>query len=229
MMGSPETDQDARDNERPQHKVTITKPFAVSRFEVTFAQWNACIDAGGCENRPSDAGWGQGARPVMNVSWDDITKQYLPWLNRVTGQAYRLLTEAEWEYAARAGKTTRYSWGKNLGENNANCYGCKSQWDNEQTAPVGSFVYFWMVVDVVADADDLSGRIAAESANDQRTPRQARSHSYWRRRRSCRSILLRPDTNRLLQRLKVALEAKCQFGRNGSPGLTAWNAFATKA
>lgn len=137
LMGSPESDKDARDNERPQHKVTITKPFAVSRFEVTFAEWNACIDAGGCAHRPSDSGWGQGARPVMNVSWDDITTQYLPWLNRVTGQAYRLLTEAEWEYAARAGTTTRYSWGEDLGENNANCYGCKSQWDNEQTAPVG--------------------------------------------------------------------------------------------
>ncbi len=138
-MGSPESDKEARDNERPQRKVTITKPFAVSRFEVTIAEWNACVDAGGCEHRPSDLGWGEGTRPVVNVSWDDITNEYLPWLNRVTGQAYRLLTEAEWEYAARAGKTTRYSWGEDLGENNANCYGCKSRWDNEQTAPVGSF------------------------------------------------------------------------------------------
>ena len=91
MMGSPETDNDARDDERPQHKVTIAKPFAVSRFEVTFAEWNTCIDAGGCEHRPStwlqphgrlalpqhhtptDPGWCQGARPVINVSWDDIT------------------------------------------------------------------------------------------------------------------------------------------------------------
>ncbi|KAB2943700.1 MAG: formylglycine-generating enzyme family protein [Hyphomicrobium sp.] len=139
MMGSPEADKDARDDERPQHKVIIAKAFAVSRFEVTFAEWNACVDAGGCAHRPSDQGWGQGARPVINVSWDDITKQYLPWLNRVTGQAYRLLTEAEWEYAARAGTMTRYSWGDDLGENNANCNGCKSRWDNEQTAPVGSF------------------------------------------------------------------------------------------
>jgi hypothetical protein len=157
MMGSPETDKDARDDERPQHKVTIAKPFAVSRFEVTFAEWNTCIDAGGCEHRPSawfqahgrlalrqhatptDPGWCQGARPVINVSWDDITKQYLTWLNRVTGQAYRLLTEAEWEYAARAGKTTRYSWGDDPGEDNANCDGCKSHCYNEQPAPVGSF------------------------------------------------------------------------------------------
>lgn len=138
MMGSPESDTDARDDERPQHKVTIAKPFAVSRFEVTFAEWNACIDARGCEHRPNDEGWGHGARPVIKVSWDDITQQYLPWLNRVTGQTYRLLTEAEWEYAARAG-TMSYSWGDDLVENNAHCYGCKSQWDNEQTAPLGSF------------------------------------------------------------------------------------------
>jgi formylglycine-generating enzyme required for sulfatase activity len=139
MMGSPETDKDARDDEFPQHEVTIATPFAVSRFEATFAEWNACIDAGGCEHRPSDPGWGQGTRPVVNVSWDDITQQYLTWLNRVTGQTYRLPTEAEWEYAARAGRTTRYSWGDGPGENNANCNGCKSQWDNELTAPVGSF------------------------------------------------------------------------------------------
>jgi formylglycine-generating enzyme required for sulfatase activity len=139
MMGSPETDKDSRDDERPQHEVTIARPFAVSRFEVTFAEWNTCIDAGGCEHRPSDPGWGDGARPVINVSWNDITKQYLSWLSRVTGQAYRLPTEAEWEYAARAGKTTRYAWGDDPGENNANCNGCKSRWDNEETAPVGSF------------------------------------------------------------------------------------------
>ncbi len=139
MMGSPETDKEARRNERPQHKVTIARPFAVSKFEVTFAEWNACVAAGGCEHRPRDLGWGEGTRPVMNVSWNDITKQYLPWLNRMTGQPYRLLTEAEWEYAARAGTTTRYSWGDEPGENNANCDGCKSRWDNEQTAPVGSF------------------------------------------------------------------------------------------
>ena len=80
MMGSPETDEDARDNERPQREVTIARPFAVSRFEVTFAEWNTCVDAGGCVHRPNDAGCGQGSRPVMNVSWEDITEQYLPWL-----------------------------------------------------------------------------------------------------------------------------------------------------
>ena len=108
MMGSPEGDGQARDNERPQREVPIKSPFAVSLFEVTFAEWNVCVEAGGCAHRPDDSGWGQGARPVINVSWDDISKEYLPWLSRVSGQTYRLLTEAEWEYAARAGTTTRY-------------------------------------------------------------------------------------------------------------------------
>jgi formylglycine-generating enzyme required for sulfatase activity len=73
------------------------------------------------------------------VSWDDITKDYLPWLSKVTGKTYRLLTEAEWEYAARAGLHASYAWGNELGQNRANCKGCGSQWDAKQTAPVGSF------------------------------------------------------------------------------------------
>jgi formylglycine-generating enzyme required for sulfatase activity len=138
-MGSPESEPGRNDDEGPQHKVTIAKPFAVSKFEVTFAEWDACVDAGGCEHRPTDAGWGRGTRPVLDMSWNDVTQQYLPWLTRVTGQTYRLLSEAEWEYAARGGKTTRYSWGDDPGANNANCRECESQWDFKQTAPVGSF------------------------------------------------------------------------------------------
>jgi formylglycine-generating enzyme required for sulfatase activity len=76
--------------------------------------------------------------PVINVSWADA-RQYVGWLSRLTGKEYRLLTEAEWEYAARAGGMTRYSWGNDPGQGNANCDGCGSQWDVKQTAPVGSF------------------------------------------------------------------------------------------
>jgi Sulfatase-modifying factor enzyme 1 len=76
--------------------------------------------------------------PAINVSWVDA-KQYVGWLSQLTGKEYRLLTEAEWEYAARAGANTRYSWGDDLGMGNANCDGCGSQWDLQQTAPVGSF------------------------------------------------------------------------------------------
>ena len=72
------------------------------------------------------------------MSWDDA-KQYVDWLSRITGKGYRLLSEAEWEYAARAGTTTAYSWGDDIGKGNANCNGCDSEWDAKQPAPVGSF------------------------------------------------------------------------------------------
>jgi formylglycine-generating enzyme required for sulfatase activity len=136
-MGSPEGDKDHSRDEGPQHEVTIAKPFAVGKTEVTFAEWDACVAAGGCQKAP-DSGWGRGDRPAINVSWDDA-KQYVAWLSRITGKEYRLLSEAEWEYAARAGTTTTYSWGDDIGKGNANCDGCGSQWDNRQTAPVGSF------------------------------------------------------------------------------------------
>ena len=82
----------------------IARPFAVSKFEVTFADWDACVAVGGCphEGRAGDAGWGRGTQPVIYVSWDDA-QHYVAWLSRMTGKTYRLLTEAEWEYAARAG------------------------------------------------------------------------------------------------------------------------------
>jgi len=135
FMGS----NDGGANEKPLHKVNISKAFAVGKFEVTFAEWDACVAAGGCPRSPEDQAWGRGRRPVINVSWDDVTKEYLPWLNRTTGKSYRLLTEAEWEYAARSSTRTAYSWGNDVGQNRANCSGCGSQWDKKQTAPVGSF------------------------------------------------------------------------------------------
>jgi formylglycine-generating enzyme required for sulfatase activity len=135
-MGSPESEKERNKNEGPQHEVTIAKPFAVGRTEVTFAEWDACVAAGACA-KTSDSGWGGGDQPAINVSWDDA-KEYVAWLSRITGKEYRLLTEAEWEYAARAGTTTAYSWGNEIGEGNANCDGCGSQWD-WQPAPVRSF------------------------------------------------------------------------------------------
>ncbi len=135
-MGSPESEPRRSADEGPRHEVTIAKPFAVSKFEVTFAEWDACVAAAAC-SRAADR-WGRGQMPVINVSWDDA-KQYVGRLSRLTGKEYRLLTEAEWEYAARAGAMTRYSWGDDPGKDNANCGRCGSQWDGNQTAPVGSF------------------------------------------------------------------------------------------
>jgi len=136
-MGSPTTEQGRYSNEGPQHKVVIAKRFAVSKFDVTFADWDACVSVGGCP-KASDSGWGRDTRPVINVGWDDA-QTYVEWLSKMTGQPYRLLTEAEWEYAARAGATTAYYWGGEIGKENANCNNCGSEWDNRQTSPVGSF------------------------------------------------------------------------------------------
>jgi formylglycine-generating enzyme required for sulfatase activity len=140
LMGSPVTEK-GHDDERAQHRVLITRRFAASKFEVTFADWDACVSAAGCPRagRATDAGWGRDKQPVIYVSWDDA-QQYAAWFSRMTGKTYRLLTEAEWEYAARAGTTTAYSWDDEIGKNNANCNGCGSQWDNRQPAPVGSFI-----------------------------------------------------------------------------------------
>lgn len=138
MMGSPENEGGREYSEGPQHKVAIGKAFAVSRFEVTFDEWDACVAHGGCVYQPGDQGWGRGTRPVINVSWHDA-QQYVAWLSKRTGKTYRLPSEAEWEYAARAGTTTAYSWGDEIGTGKANCDGCGSQWDNNRTAPVGSF------------------------------------------------------------------------------------------
>jgi formylglycine-generating enzyme required for sulfatase activity len=91
-------------------KVTIARSLAVGRTEVTFAQWDACIAERGCSYRPDDQGWGRGDQPLMNVTWEN-TREYLAWLKRKTGRDYRLLTDAEWEYVARAGSTTDYFWG----------------------------------------------------------------------------------------------------------------------
>jgi formylglycine-generating enzyme required for sulfatase activity len=121
------------DGENPQHSVKIAEPFAVGKFEVTFLEWEACVAGGGCKRyrTPSDRGWGKGRRPVIDVSWHD-TKEYVAWLSRKTGKTYRLLSEAEWEYAARAGTTTRYAFGDTIGKKQA-----RYQADN--TAEVGSF------------------------------------------------------------------------------------------
>ena len=110
LMGS----SDGED-EKPAHEVHIDKPIMVGKYEVTFAEWDACVADGGCQKnkQPGDEGWGRARRPVINVSWNDA-KEYVDWLSRKTGKPYRLLSEAEWEYAARAGSTGKYAFGETL-------------------------------------------------------------------------------------------------------------------
>ena len=140
LMGDQENSSEA-------HPVTIAYPFAVSRYEVTFDDWEACLAEGGCDcYLPDDEGWGRGRRPVINVSWEDA-QEYLYWLGSKTGKRYRLLSEAEWEYAVRAGTATDYFWGnyRHGGDDDRICgyanvgastFDCDQK---ERTMPVGSF------------------------------------------------------------------------------------------
>jgi len=110
-MGSPKNEPGHSDEEGPQHEVTIAKPFAIAKYELTFDQWDICVQHGGCPH--ASAGitmWGRGKQPASSVSWNDA-QEYVKWLSNLTGRQYRLPTEAEWEYSARAGTTTAYSFG----------------------------------------------------------------------------------------------------------------------
>ena len=149
VMGSPSTEDGRYYSESPQHEVRIAYPLAVSKYEVTFDDWQACVDGGGCSanSTPADEGWGRGARPVINVTWHDA-QTYVEWLSSVTGETYRLLSEAEWEYAARgvtsandSGNGERYGWGVDApvcdtdAPNGANFIDC----DLGRTREVGSY------------------------------------------------------------------------------------------
>ena len=116
-MGSPSSEPGHSDDEGPQHQVTIAKPFAMGKYEVTFEDYDRYCRATGKEC-PGDEGWGRGNRPVINVSWDDAVA-FAAWLSEQTGQRYRLPSEAEWEYAARAGTTTAYWWGSEASKDRA--------------------------------------------------------------------------------------------------------------
>lgn len=159
MMGSIEGK--FHDSQHPRHQVVIANQYVVAKYEVTFTEWDLCVSSGSCDGyTPSDEGWGRGSRPVVNVNFDDA-QGYVAWLSQITGKRYRLLSEAEYEYAARAGTTTAYPWGGDdsgipsaqcqidmvgpscysaIGKNNANCQGCGDDDGNgTRTVPVGSY------------------------------------------------------------------------------------------
>ncbi|WP_295455041.1 formylglycine-generating enzyme family protein [uncultured Thiodictyon sp.] len=131
--------------EKPAHRVRVAA-FELGRQEVTFDEWDTCVAERGCGQKPDDAGWGRGKRPVINVSWDDA-QQYVTWLSHKTGKAYRLPTEAEWEYVARAGTVTAFSTGNCISTSQANyndnvaypgC-GAKTGVSLGKSQPVGSY------------------------------------------------------------------------------------------
>jgi formylglycine-generating enzyme required for sulfatase activity len=141
-MGSP--DSELFRGLEQQHRVKVPS-FALGKYEVTFAQWDACVADGGCKGpAPDDFGWGRGNRPVIDVTWDEA-KAYAEWLSLKTGKKYRLPSEAEWEYAARAGTTTAFSYGATITSAQANYDGSTGYGDGaagvnrQQTIPVGSF------------------------------------------------------------------------------------------
>ena len=126
-------DAEGDGDERPPKEIDLG-PFAIGVHEVTFLEYDQFCEATG-RDKPDDQEWGRGFRPVVNVTWKDA-QAYVEWLSQQTGQRYRLPTDAEWEYAARGGQKSRYWWGDELGVAMANCAGCGSLWDSEQSAPV---------------------------------------------------------------------------------------------
>ncbi len=131
VMGSPADEPGRGRDEGPQREVSIT-PFAMGKYEVTFSQWDACLAGGGCNGySPPDGGWGRGDRPVTGVSWEDA-QAYVRWLNaQADSPGYRLPSEAEWEYAARAGQPSAYAFG-------ARVTATQATFRARQTSPVGS-------------------------------------------------------------------------------------------
>jgi formylglycine-generating enzyme required for sulfatase activity len=125
-------------SERPPHKVALHAPFAIGKYEVTVDQWNQCVKASVCPAVPSSAD-AAGNLPMRDVSWDEA-QLYLKWLSTVSHRPYRLPTEAEWEYAARGGTTTRYWWGDQMKGGNSSCQDCGQPWSADGPPPAGSFV-----------------------------------------------------------------------------------------
>ena len=143
-MGSPESEP-GRQGHETQRNVAIPRSFAAGRFAVTFSEWAACVADGGCGRySPSDEGWGRDDRPVINVSWNDANA-YAAWLSKKTGKTYRLLSEAEREYATRAGEAAPFWWGSRISPEEANYDGGGAYGDGEKgqnrgkTVPVQSF------------------------------------------------------------------------------------------
>ena len=144
-LGSPDFEKKRARNENPMRDTFINYRFEVSKYEITFDDWNKCVSGGGCAgHKPDDKGWGRGKRPVINVSFNDA-KNFVKWLNQKTGENYRLLSEAEWEYVARAGQDAPFGNGFDMSAQDANFDG-KAPYGSgakgpylRKTQPVGQY------------------------------------------------------------------------------------------
>jgi len=133
-LGSPDFEKKRARYENPMRDTFINYRFEVSKYEITFDDWNKCVSSGGCSgHKPDDKGWGRGKRPVINVSYNDA-QNFLKWLNAKTGQNYRLLSEAEWEYVARAGQDAPFGTGFDMSAQYANFDG-KAPYGSGATGP----------------------------------------------------------------------------------------------
>ena len=138
-MGCDRAEPDCTLERFPPREVVFAAPFAMSKHEITFDDYDRRLRAKRRRHGEAhDQGWGRGRRPVINVTWDEAVA-YAAWLSAQTGRRYRLPSEAEWEYAARAGTTTKWPWGDTFQWGRANCARCGGAWEGDRTAPVGSF------------------------------------------------------------------------------------------
>ena len=198
--------------EKPVHPVNI-RGFYLGAREVTFEEWDLCIDQGGCNYRPDDRGLGRGKRPVTDIHWNDANA-YLAWLSARTGKLYRLPTESEWEYAARAGTTTIYPWGQVLVKERANCLGCNDR-KRGNTVPAGQFPpNAFGLYDIAGNAAEWVADCWSESYRS--APRDGSAYTVA----NCRERVLRGgsfnnDPRYLRSAARFKYEADVRFYTNG--------------
>ena len=171
--------------EKPIHEVSIEYAYYLMQYPVTFAEYDQYCKATG-KPLVDDFHWGRGQRPVINVNQQDAI-DYAYWISQQTGQHYRLPSEAEWEYAARAGSTTNYYWGDELKPGMANCRQCGSKWDYKMTAPVGQFpANAWGLHDMLGNVWELTADCWHFTYDGAPT-----NGSVWRNNGDCRRTVLK--------------------------------------